>query len=377
MALSDELEKLSKQCANRIRYIDSEEATKNSLVLPFIGLLGFDIHEPTEVIPEYTADIGIKKGEKVDYALMHEGKPAILVECKTYGVKLNHNEVSQLLRYFNVTSTRFGLLTDGICYRFFSDLDRQNVMDSEPFFEFNILDYELSQIEELSLFQKTNFQIDNCVDRAYRLKYVKKIKNQLGRELSDPTDDFVRSLMKPSYSGNLTKRLLKQFKPMVREAFAEFLRDYIAAHPDAVADPVEPPSKLQVQVPATDSVDWTPLIQISEVTHMKAPTSVQFGSEDILPITSWAQLLLKVTEWLVREGRLSSTDLPVDGNGRRFLFINSVPISPKGRDFALPHQVSEGIFIERKFSANNLVEYCKRLLTRFSSRPETVKLKFL
>ena len=63
---------------------DTEEATKSALVLPFIQMLGYEIFDPTEVVPEYTADVGTKKGENVDYALMQNGKPAVLVECKKY-----------------------------------------------------------------------------------------------------------------------------------------------------------------------------------------------------------------------------------------------------------------------------------------------------
>ena len=158
MIFIDEVKKLSDQFAARISHLDTEEATKNSLVLPFIQMLGYDIFDPTEVIPEFTADVGTKRGEKVDYALIQNNKPAILVECKTYRSVLNHAYVSQLFRYFTVTDARFGILTDGIAYHFFSDLDQQNVMDSKPFFEFNLLDFTESQVEELKQFTKSNFQ---------------------------------------------------------------------------------------------------------------------------------------------------------------------------------------------------------------------------
>ena len=163
---------LSKQFAVRKNHLDTEEATKNSLVLPFIQMLGYDILDPTEVIPEFTADVGTKRGERVDYALIRNNKPAILVECKTYGTPHNDEHVSQLFRYFSVTDTRFGLLTDGISYKFFSDLDQQNVMDSKPFFELNILDFTVSQAEELKQFTRSNFHEDKSVRRAYRLKYI-------------------------------------------------------------------------------------------------------------------------------------------------------------------------------------------------------------
>ena len=138
MDFVDEVRTRSGRFAGRVKHWESEppteEGTKTSLILPFIQMLGYDIFDPTEVVPEFTADIGIKRGEKVDYAIMQRGKPAILIECKKYGSNLAEDAVSQLVRYFGVTSAHFGILTDGISYRFFSDLDQPNVMDPKPFF---------------------------------------------------------------------------------------------------------------------------------------------------------------------------------------------------------------------------------------------------
>ena len=140
MDFVDEVRTRSGRFAGRVKHWESEppteEGTKTSLILPFIQMLGYDIFDPTEVVPEFTADIGIKRGEKVDYAIMQRGKPAILIECKKYGSGLAEDAVSQLVRYFGVTNAHFGILTDGISYRFFSDLDQPNVMDPKPFFEF-------------------------------------------------------------------------------------------------------------------------------------------------------------------------------------------------------------------------------------------------
>ena len=145
MDFVDEVRTRSGRFAERAKHWESEtpteEATKTSLVLPFIQMLGYDIFDPADLVPEFTADIGIKRGEKVDYAIMQRGKPAILIECKKYGSNLAEDAVSQLVRYFGVTDAHFGILTDGISYRFFSDLDQPNVMDPKPFFEFNVFSY--------------------------------------------------------------------------------------------------------------------------------------------------------------------------------------------------------------------------------------------
>ncbi len=138
MVLRNSLESLSERVALQRDNLATEEAAKHALVLPFISALGYDIFDPTEVIPEFTADFGLRHGEKVDYAIMREGKPALLVECKKVSDPLHVSGASQLARYFSVTEARIGVLTNGIVYRFFSDLEADNVMDSEPFLEIDL-----------------------------------------------------------------------------------------------------------------------------------------------------------------------------------------------------------------------------------------------
>ena len=121
----------------------NEEATKTALVLPFINfVLGYNPFEPSEVAPEYSADILGKKNEKVDYAILKDGKPVILIECKKYGTPLERAQASQLYRYMSATEARIAVLTDGVSYQFYTDLDQPNRMDEKPFLEFNLLDPE-------------------------------------------------------------------------------------------------------------------------------------------------------------------------------------------------------------------------------------------
>ena len=94
--------------------IQTEEATKNAFIMPFIGqVLGYDVFNPNEVIPEFTADVGVKKGEKIDYALVQDGQVQILIECKKVGQPLSLENASQLYRYFACTKARIGVLTNG------------------------------------------------------------------------------------------------------------------------------------------------------------------------------------------------------------------------------------------------------------------------
>ena len=233
MDFVDEVRTRSGRFAGRVKHWESEppteEATKTSLVLPFIQMLGYDIFDPTEVVPEFTADIGIKRGEKVDYAIMQRGKPAILIECKKYGSNLAEDAVSQLVRYFGVTNAHFGILTDGISYRFFSDLDQPNVMDPKPFFEFNMLSCSDKVVEELKRFTKEEFNVDETLEAAAVLKYIEGMKQALVRQLSTPDEEFSRWLTKQVYSKLLTQAARERFSDLVRQAFREFIDDRINA----------------------------------------------------------------------------------------------------------------------------------------------------
>lgn len=206
--------------------IQTEEATKNALIMPFIQLLGYDVFNPFEVSPEFVADIGIKKGEKVDYAIISEGKPILLVECKHYTQDLNpHN--SQLFRYFHTTEAKFGLLTNGVDYRFYTDLVSPNKMDEKPFFEFRITDVKENEIAELKKFHKSYFNVDNITNTASELKFLNQIKQLLHQDFSEPSDEFVKYFAKKVYPSAMTQKVLEQFKSITKKACAVYVSDII------------------------------------------------------------------------------------------------------------------------------------------------------
>ena len=215
----DRVEKLKLQ-------ITTEEATKNAFIMPFIKALGYDVFNPLEVVPEFVADIGIKKGEKVDYAILKDGHPSILVECKHWGENLDvHN--SQLFRYFHTTKAKFGLLSNGIIYRFYTDLVEKNKMDEKPFLEFNVTDIKDNQIEELKKFHKSYFDVDNIVNTASELKYMNELKSFIHSEFQNPTEGFVRHFAKQAYPGMLTAKLMEQFTSLTRRSIQQYINELI------------------------------------------------------------------------------------------------------------------------------------------------------
>lgn len=212
MDFIDHLRVLSSRVAANKDKIQTEEATKNAMVMPLIQILGYNVFDPLEVTPELVADVGTKKGEKVDYAILKDGKPIILFECKKSGADLHINHASQLFRYFHVTEARFGVLTNGLVYKFFTDLEKPNKMDEKPFFEFSILDFKERDVEELKKFAKTAFDLDTILTTANDLKYTRAIQNRLAEWMTSPSEEFVR-LVSSELLGN------KKFMPAVRDQF--------------------------------------------------------------------------------------------------------------------------------------------------------------
>ncbi len=222
----EQIKSLSARVSKIKQSILTEEATKTSLIMPFFQILGYDIFNPEEFIPEFTADVGIKKGEKVDYAIMNEGNPVILIEAKSVNEELQKHD-SQLFRYFGTTTAKFAILTNGTIYRFYTDLEEQNKMDSSPFFEFNILDLKEASIIELAKFKKNSFDLEKIFTTASELKYLNKLKKFLNEQWENPSEDYVRFLMTQIYDGVKTKNKIDEFEPIIKKGYKQFINELV------------------------------------------------------------------------------------------------------------------------------------------------------
>jgi hypothetical protein len=218
--LGDRVEKLKTQ-------VNTEEATKNAFIMPFIKELGYDVFNPFEVTPELVADIGIKQGEKIDYAIMQNGEPIILIECKHHATPLNVNNASQLFRYFHTTKAKFSILTNGIEYKFYTDLVEPNKMDEKPFFSFDIIDIKDNQIEELKKFHKAYYDFENIVNTASELKYTGELKKLINAEFTNPGADFVKHFARQVYPSVITSKILDQFTNLTKNSLQQYISDII------------------------------------------------------------------------------------------------------------------------------------------------------
>jgi len=226
MDFKDQIKQLGDRVTKLKEQIQTEEATKNAFIMPFLQSLGYDVFNPLEVVPEYITDIGTKKGEKIDYAIFKDGNPTIIVECKHWAQNLNLHD-GQLLRYFHVSKAKFGLLTNGITYRFYSDLVEANKMDEKPFLEFNINEIKDNQIEELKKFHKTVFDAESITNTASELKYTNELKQLLQQELSNPSAEFVKHFARQVYPSVVTAKVLEQFTNLTKKSIQQHISDLI------------------------------------------------------------------------------------------------------------------------------------------------------
>lgn len=226
--ITERLASLATKITQQRSSIETEEATKNAFVMPFISLvLGYDVFNPNEVVPEFTTDVGIKKGEKIDYAIVKDGDVQILIECKHIGAPLNVKHASQLFRYFAVANARVAVLTNGDEYHFFTDLDAPNRMDEKPFLVIQLTDLDPALVPELRKLTKEAFDLDSIINAAEELKYVGELKRVLAAQFASPDTDWVKFLTARVYEGSFTQKVRDQFTGLVEKATKQFLNDRV------------------------------------------------------------------------------------------------------------------------------------------------------
>ncbi|MCG9549483.1 type I restriction enzyme HsdR N-terminal domain-containing protein [Vibrio harveyi] len=269
MDFIERLQALSNKVSQVSDNLATEEATKNALVMPFLhSVLGYDVFDPNEVVPEFTADTGTKKGEKVDYALIKDGAVQILIECKKYSEPLSTKHANQLFRYFSVTNARIAILTNGAQYQFYTDLDAPNKMDEKPFLTLDLEDLDEHVVPEIKKLTKSSFDVDSVVDAAGELKYLNQIKKVLSEQFKDPEEDFVKFFTSKVYDGVQTAKVKSQFLEITTKALKQFLNDSINARlKSAIGGEVKDSVKIdapEIQEEVAEGVSDKPKVQTTD-----------------------------------------------------------------------------------------------------------------
>jgi hypothetical protein len=254
MEIADKIQEIAIKVRAQKASIATEEGTKNAFVMPFIStVLGYDVFDPSEVIPEFVADVGIKKGEKIDYALVCNGEVQILIEVKKITEPLDVRHASQLFRYFAVTNARVAILTNGETYEFYTDLDTPNRMDNKPFLVLDLTAVDETLLPEVAKLTKESFDLDSVVSAAGELKYIGQIKRLLTAEFKEPSGELLRLFAAHIYPGkSFTQRIREELSPLVTKATTQFLNEQVRErlktaledNSSTIKDDVKDPAKM-------------------------------------------------------------------------------------------------------------------------------------
>jgi len=365
-------------------FANNEQSVKTSLVLPFIGGLGYDYLSPTEVIAEYTADVGIKRGEKVDYAVMRDGEPIILFECKALSNALGVSEISQLFRYFQSTNAAIGVLTNGVIYKFFSDLIDAGRMDDTPFMEVDIRCATEADISELRRFSKDVFDADAIKSAAINAKQVSVLKEYLGSVYERPDDEFARLLLRKLISGRVSKGRVEEHRGLVRQAFHEFVRERSepmdsADTPQGAIDgelnstldqtqasPAQPPAPIAAPIQAPPLIvpspggEWQPLSDVQPQAGGR-PAEIMFPDNISTAIRYWSDAVVEIVRWLTDNGHLNASHCPVQ-HGNRYI-IATQPVHPNGNAFITYKEVN-ALYVHTNYNARESARNARLIIER-------------
>ncbi|MDR1840450.1 MAG: type I restriction enzyme HsdR N-terminal domain-containing protein [Holophagales bacterium] len=305
MDFSEKIKALADRAQKVKTSLNTEEATKTALVMPFIQALGYDVFNPLEVVPEYVADVAGRKGEKVDYAIVQDGNPIMIIECKACGTNLNAINREQLHRYFLTVESCIGILTDGLRYQFFSHGDDGKNMDVSPFMEFDIENIDPTLLPELRKLCKGKFDLKNTLDTVCELKFNRQVKLALASNLEGPDMDFVDYLMtKAGLKGLRQKTKEDRYLPYTKRAFNEFIAEQVD-------------SRLKSALAASSKKEDEPPLQA-------APPAVI----DIITENEWQALYLvkSILMGIIDTDRVTLRDLA--GTGRSQVIMDNTRTKP-------------------------------------------------
>jgi predicted type IV restriction endonuclease len=219
-----------------------EQPTKNVFINPFIEILGYKVSDLADVTTELLAAFSSRNNHRVDYGLKKNGEVIILVECKKFKEKLGTHG-HQLSNYFqHHPNARFGILTNGYTYRFYTDLNIKNTMDAEPFFEFNLTELNDETIELIKRFSKEKFNEKELIEQAEELSYSNDVWKVLKEEITKPSKEFIKFIADKARQdkkrGNLTEKKIQLFDKIVNRNLQMVLSQITVTPPPDSEDEV-------------------------------------------------------------------------------------------------------------------------------------------
>ena len=306
MSIEIKLASLAETAKRVTQTLETEEATKTALILPFLMALDYNVFDPTEVVPEYQADVGVKSHERVDYALLRDGQPTILIEAKQVDVKLDdERHLTQLFRYWNATPAKVGILTNGIEYRFYGDTDQDNLMDAKPFLTVNITRMTPRDVASVSAFSKYNYNLEDTAKLSEELYYQDAIRKVMIEACKDPQTPFARWMMTRTYEGVKTASKIEWFKDQVSIALKDFC--IASDHSGQIREEDRATNRQMDNEPAkpiNTTKEWTSLEEYEWKSGVKRPQMIKLPDGIESEVRSWYGLIVGVAEYLSRDGSL-------------------------------------------------------------------------
>ncbi len=222
MELPDQLSTLQAQAERQLQVVDTREKTKNALVLPFFKALGYDPFNLHEVQPGYVVDRAGDDAVTVDYAVLNDDAPALLVQCAEAGTDLQAIDATSVLEGLAAAGGGIAAATNGCQYQFYAMSEAEGAEADAPFLVFDLLDYETegnaepASVQYLRRLTKPNFDAREARMAAFNLKYTRRLQDYFVQQQETPDRHFVRFLAAQVYEGSVSEEVLDWFHPVVQ-----------------------------------------------------------------------------------------------------------------------------------------------------------------
>ncbi|PSQ79338.1 MAG: hypothetical protein BRD41_07485 [Bacteroidetes bacterium QS_1_63_11] len=228
MSFSERISSLQSSAERQLHALGSRKKTENALILPFFNMLGYNPFDVREVEPEYEIGHGEQATKMVDYAIKEEGTPIVLLQCAEAKTDLDAYEDEArgegfLFEYFGELEADVAAFTNGLTYRFYADLETSIRTEEHPFLEFNLLDYESDEIQDLRRLSKPAFDKEKILSAAHDLQTSQLLRSYFARQRESPDDHLVRFLAAQVYEGEISGSQLDRFRPLVQKVLEEFI----------------------------------------------------------------------------------------------------------------------------------------------------------
>jgi len=327
-------------------YEQNEMAVRNQIINPILGSLGWNPENPEEVQPNVSTDEGVP-----DYCLIKNARKMLFLEAKKLSVDVEQREVMrQLAKYSFAEGTKYGILTNGGVWMLLRSFEEGTTLVDRVVWKADLENEEASSVcRKLVTIARDNVEdIEGLVRKL-------QILNEVWQSLLDEPEEVIRALVP------VVRSIAAQGYPGYAFEDAEIeglLRDRIR---DAIGASAEGAGQLGMD---TGSVEGP---------TGERPQKMKLGAE-VFELRKSLEILVNTANWLVKKGKLRTSDCPV-GMGHKRNLVNTEPKHKYGDEFRAPKKLSNGLWLETHLSTAGCINNARRLLERFGFPANTLVLE--